>query len=134
MSEENKTDAPQEGASDKGSSNHKSAASQEPTSDPKQYSYEELARLKSGDIISFLNAKLKDHKCPACHTNHWEVVGGDGNVLGLTFIDPLNPVLQFPPNMIPLVVTICGNCGFTREHAAVLIARWRDEQKEVKDE
>ncbi|MGE4340442.1 MAG: hypothetical protein AB7E55_31510 [Pigmentiphaga sp.] len=85
---------------------------------------DELTSITYSDIIAFIKERVKNHACPACRNNTWEVSDVENAMTGLV-ANPTDGSYSLPPPIIPMVATWCKQCGFVRLHASILIALWK---------
>lgn len=64
-------------------------------------------------IISKLNSRIGNIKCPMCGNNHFIIVDGYFNP---TMQDDLNNLVLGGPS-IPSIAIVCNKCGFISSHA-----------------
>ena len=64
-------------------------------------------------IISKLNSKIGNIKCPMCGNNHFIIADGYFNP---TMQDDLNNLVLGGPS-IPSIAIVCNKCGFISSHA-----------------
>mgnify|MGYP003469838618 CR=1 FL=1 len=64
-------------------------------------------------IISKLNSKIDNIKCPMCGNNHFIIADGYFNP---TMQDDLNNLVLGGPS-IPSIAIVCNKCGFISSHA-----------------
>ncbi|GAA4321930.1 hypothetical protein GCM10023144_01520 [Pigmentiphaga soli] len=85
---------------------------------------EEIAGITQDEIVQFLTERVKNHPCPACGTNKWEVAMAPDYVFGLIGLNKNNS-FSMPPPLAPLISVVCSHCGYIRSHAANALAIWK---------
>jgi hypothetical protein len=87
----------------------------------------ELASITVEDVNKFLFEKIKDASCPACAERSWSVIHDQTQLLSLIGM-PTNGGFSIPPPSIPVIATVCVNCGYARMHVLGVIFQWKINQ------
>lgn len=94
-----------------------------------------METLTIDEIVAFLIEKTRSTNCPTCHANDWTVLGPQD--VGLTLI-PVKPPGVAPdkayerPEGIPAILACCSNCGYIRQHAGLVIGKWKRDREQKK--
>lgn len=80
---------------------------------------QKLTKQGTVDLLTKLGA-LKP--CPACGHQHWNLLDEDAEGLPSLLLQR-SEVFNIPPPRLPLVVLVCVNCGFLRQHAKLFLER-----------
>lgn len=88
---------------------------------------EATRKLTLADVAEFLTAHGAKIECPVCGWNEWTMV--EPVTAGVSMI-PLQreEKYQLPPPSVPAVAIICNKCAFIRLHAAMPIAKWKNDE------
>ncbi|MEB0133805.1 hypothetical protein QN362_00500 [Actimicrobium sp. CCC2.4] len=87
----------------------------------------DLASITIEDVNKFLSEKIKDASCPACTERSWSVIHDQTQLLSLIGM-PTNGSFSVPPPAIPVIATVCVNCGYARVHVLGVIFQWKLDQ------
>ena len=87
--------------------------------------------LKPTDAIDFLSEKsLTSVPCPICATDDWGLSLGPGE-RAYAIIPTANGVPgERPSYYLPVYTTDCKNCGYTRTHNLIPLAKWKKARTE----
>jgi hypothetical protein len=87
----------------------------------------ELASITIAEVDKFLSEKIKDAACPTCREKAWSIIHDQSQLLSLIGM-PTNGGFSIPPPSIPVIATVCVNCGYARMHVLGVIFQWKLDQ------
>ena len=76
----------------------------------------ELTKEQKQKIVSWLDKKGKNHVCPVCLENNWNVA--DHLLLGMVFS---SGGISIGGASYPAVLLVCNNCAYARQFMSVPI-------------
>lgn len=77
--------------------------------------------------VKFFQAVTPNAKCFACGHDSWTVMTSKDDDLTSEAGLPLNGT---GPHYYPVILTICGKCGFVKPHHSHVLLKWLEENEE----
>lgn len=86
---------------------------------------EDLQTPTRENVIEYLEAHgALSPPCPACGKMTWGLGNGPENFVSVYTMQKDMNAIKSHGLTTPVVILSCTNCGFIREHSAMMIGRW----------
>lgn len=96
----------------------------EDDSKPKEEAWFDTAppRASRDEVVQFFRERKTRDECPICGTADWILPDEEERYSSYLPLGDDDGKIRIGGPHIPIVVVVCSNCGFLRQHAKMLIA------------